>query len=796
MKKRLCSFLFLAALYVFSGDLTLAENGIAQAGIVIPEKAKPVVLFAAKELKTHLDAMTGADFVIGTKTSKPCSIRLGFGNTEKFIPDEYVISVKERTVEIYGRDSDRGVILFDLFYDNPYKGTLSGVYGFLDSLGIRWPAPGAAHVPKKKTVSIQEGFVRFKPVFKSREIADAWNFIAVYPDAKEYVQHTGDIYLWGLRNGASTRSLVPGCHSEHALGLFRNSERMKEQDSWKLGKDGIRNKNYSCWTSPATKKYWLKAADAYFSGISPQNAGFDLKGYLHSKWPMPFIISDEFMIDPMDHSSDEDGRCWCKRCDDFRRKYKCADDTEIIWKVISEIAVEIGRKHPGKYISTLVYPPKCGFPKYFPPPPNVRVRICLTGPRNLNFPNCLAGDMALLKKWADALGRGNIPLWCYQCTASFGRSLPGIPDTYPHLIASYLKKIQPFCSGMFLENHNLTHTFRNLDVYIFLRMAYNPSRNIEKELSDYFSAYYGPAAGEVQAFFQSLETNWNAIDKLIRNDDYETGSLGVSIKNKKQAQKLVWSRVYTLTEMDRLDTILNQAENTAKNNTCALERVKRLRKWLFEIMKAERLEVMSKEDARKNIVINAGYTEAKTSPAENEWKTAEEYALVQAVRMAPEIRANGKFRMLASQDRIFIRAELLEPEVARSATRMDRRSGDREIWKDNGIELFFYSMRTKKFWQIIVNDNGAWASQTSGRILKKWTQFPGLTVRTFRKSAAWHAEISIPLSELKINGGELRFNLTRERNIKGIKPEFSTWSPLAMIGNWHDPENYGTIILK
>ena len=76
MKKRLCSFLFLAALYVFSGDLTLAENGIAQAGIVIPEKAKPVVLFAAKELKTHLDAMTGADFVIGTKTSKPCSIRL------------------------------------------------------------------------------------------------------------------------------------------------------------------------------------------------------------------------------------------------------------------------------------------------------------------------------------------------------------------------------------------------------------------------------------------------------------------------------------------------------------------------------------------------------------------------------------------------------------------------------------------------------------------------------------------------------------------------------------------------
>ena len=77
MKTLLSYFLFLLILPAFSAELVLAENGSAKAGIVIPEKAKPIVRFAARELKAHLDAMTGADFPIGTETDKPCSIRLG-----------------------------------------------------------------------------------------------------------------------------------------------------------------------------------------------------------------------------------------------------------------------------------------------------------------------------------------------------------------------------------------------------------------------------------------------------------------------------------------------------------------------------------------------------------------------------------------------------------------------------------------------------------------------------------------------------------------------------------------------
>ena len=64
-----------------------------------------------------------------------------------------------------------------------------------------------------------------------------------------------------------------------------------------------------------------------------------------------------------------------------------------------------------------------------------------------------------------------------------------------------------------------------------------------------------------------------------------------------------------------------------------------------------------------------------------------------------------------------------------------------------------------------------------------------------RSAVARTCAQGLPLSELKADDGELRFNLCRERNIKGRKTEFSTWSPLAMLGNWHQHDNYGTLRL-
>ncbi|MBO4649028.1 MAG: hypothetical protein J5806_12830, partial [Lentisphaeria bacterium] len=214
MTKPILLLAVLSGLAVSSAEITLAENGRARAAIVVPANAKPIVKFAAKELAEHLKAMTGAAFPVGEKPGPGVNICLGFGDTAKFAPDEFVIRARGKRIDIYGKDTDAKVYLFNYFYDNPDKGTLRGVYNFLDSLGVRWLAPGkdGVYVPVRKTLRIPEREIRFKPHFQDRQISDAWNFMK-YPDAKEYAADARDLFLWGLRNNVSTRNMVNGCHS-------------------------------------------------------------------------------------------------------------------------------------------------------------------------------------------------------------------------------------------------------------------------------------------------------------------------------------------------------------------------------------------------------------------------------------------------------------------------------------------------------------------------------------------------------------------------------------------------------
>ena len=799
--KRLAALFLIAVLPVLSAaEITLAENGQAKAGIVIPVKAKPIVQLAARELAEHLKQMTGAEFKISRRPAAKVNFYLGFGDAANFGPDEYVIEAAGDRIDIYGKDTPKRVQMFNYFYDNPDKGTLRGVHNFLDSLGVRWLAPGkgGTYVPVRKTLRIPERKIHFKPFYRDRQIADGWNFIRKHPDAKEYVKSVDELFLWGIRNNVSTRNMVPGGHSERSLGLFKNPEWLKHTSAHQQMKDGRRNPNYSCWTDPYTREVWLRAVEGYFSGKSPQECGFTgIKGYIDSKWPMPFISPDEFMIDPMDHSTGNDGRCWCDRCQEFRKQHPCPDDTEIIWKVIGGIAQTIKDKYPGRYISTLVYPPKKSMPRKLEKTGNIRVRICLPGARSMIFPDQLEYDLKLLKSWGDLLGPKNIPLWVYQCTADFGRFLPGVPDVYPNLTAQYLRTMKPYCAGISCENHQQTHTFRNMDVYIFMRLVWDPDRDVKKELEAYFRLYYGPAAEPARKLFELFENNWIRIDRMIcTNRTGGSNQIGIVRANKDQYQRMVWSEVYTPAEMNKIDSLLKKMEASVPAGSVYARRVGLLRKYLFGVMKAERSEVMDKEENRKKLNLTVFASAGTGFPADAEWEKAPEYRLISADRMTPKLQAGGSFRLLASKERLFIRAELQEPLPAKSKTDPKHASGNEDIWKDNCIELFFFAEKSRKFWQIIVNDNNAWSSVFKGRVLPRWIQMKGLQVKTHRKADGWTADISIPLKELKNEGNTLRFNFTRERNIDGIKQENSTWSPLAMVGNWHAADNYGTLIFK
>ena len=93
--------------------IKLAENGESRAEIVIGGKSCPVVAFAAKELKTFLDQVTGADFkIVNQRSGNTPAIFLGDSGLAKemnidvaSLPrDAFVIKSTGQDIVIAGRD--------------------------------------------------------------------------------------------------------------------------------------------------------------------------------------------------------------------------------------------------------------------------------------------------------------------------------------------------------------------------------------------------------------------------------------------------------------------------------------------------------------------------------------------------------------------------------------------------------------------------------------------------------------------------------------------------------------------
>ena len=796
MKKILFVLAALAAV-LNAAPLKIAENGKAFAGILVPAKAKPVTVAAAQELALYLKKMTGAEFTVGTKSPHKVNFRIGFGDAEKFEINEYAIKTTADTIEIYGKDSEAPFNWFDFFHDIPQQGSLRGVYEFLDLQGVIWPNPGIEYVPRKKVMTVEKTDIRRKIGFISLTGPATWDFLIKYKDGKEYASSVDEAYKWMIRTGYhNVRFHLYGCHTEHYLGLSKDPKWLSDPTRLMLDKSGKRVKRYSCWTHPDIVKTWIQAVDGYFSGKSAEESGFKYTGRppakKYSKWPFPFVCPDEFMIDPMDNDGVNDGRCRCERCEKFRKENPCADDTELIWNVIIQVAEYVQKKFPGKYITTLVYPPKMEIPKR-KLPSNIKVRICLNGPKvQLDGEKFFKAEIANVAAWHKLTGNKS-PLWVYHCI-SHGNSMPFLVETYPRLVANYAKSLKGISSGMYMETHawNKSFTACNLDLYIMRRIMNDPSRDVEKELKKYFFASYGPAAAEAEKFFNELERLFVDFWRKTVPAGKKSGLVTPWKYNQFDVQRSLWTLTYTEKNLQGLDAILKEMEKKTAGTVYA-KQTNFLRKYLLNEIMAERNRLFAAEDRRQALSLKA-FT-VKGTPGESDWAKAPVQQLQSAERFQKVKVVPGTFRVLTDGKNLYFRATLQEPFLARSKS-IQRRNGSSDIWKDNTFELFFYSEADKSLRQIVINDLGFWSSCISHRAKWTWKQLPGIKVSCKRSPHSWQADITVPLAVIAPQGGPVRFNATRERNIKGLKAEFSTWSPLSKLGEWHNYHTFPDLLLK
>ena len=143
-------------------SFNIDKETIGSISIIIPDTANSIVLFAADELKKHLDLVFGGDIHI---TDLPAGIKSGKkffigikpkGFDRSLNPEEAVYVVRKNSVYIFGDDAvnikysterpgelKNKMLSEALNIASNRAGTLFATYNFLENeLGIKWVKPG------------------------------------------------------------------------------------------------------------------------------------------------------------------------------------------------------------------------------------------------------------------------------------------------------------------------------------------------------------------------------------------------------------------------------------------------------------------------------------------------------------------------------------------------------------------------------------------------------------------------------------------------------------------------------
>lgn len=762
--------------------------------IIVPKHAPTSVQYAAQELSHYIHLCTGSKGIITHESDDGKGIFLAAKTANDLNEDGYVIEAGAFRIDIYGNDSDeKSAEPISMYFYTRSKGTLLGVYHFLrEYCGIRWIAPGEIGevIPPQKKINIPSVKLREEPAFRQRF---CFNMYLTrndrYPDQNVYLERgNGDfsrsLLKWGMRLGFSSQAYpVLGAHSVSRFKL-KQAFCDKHPEWFALQKDGSRGGPYGalCWSNPDIKKLWCQLADAFFCGRTPDTVGLPMK-----TWPYPFcILPDEFMIDPVDEYSRY--HCQCEKCRD-------KDLNNVFYSVIAEVAEEMKGKHPGKFITTLAYPPKsCVPPLSFPH--NVRVRLCLPGPvEKVADPDGHKVYMKLLKDWNSKLNH-TVPVWFYLVNSFHG--LYGPMETSPADFRNYVQDIRPFTEHLFYEFDTLNQTYHNYDLYMQAKIMWNPGLDLEREKKDYFEHAYGKAAPDIQGFYSRLEDLWQRIQK---GDYWDSGNRKLPILMggwKKNAIKTVYKEIYTDLEISNLEAMLQKAQQKVKRGSIYDRRIQILREWIINTVRNLHQVQTQSEMLRHSSTMNINVL--ADVPTEKNWEAAPWYSLSPLVRLPIklELKEKGYFKILASQDKIFIKAKLLDSEIKQSRT-VPNRSGSalKDIWKDNTVEFFFYD--GQKIRQFLFNDLGNYAATEIENGIVKYINVPQLSVNAVRTENGWTLDAVIPMVLTGFNPkvkGDYRFNVLRERNAGKQPTEVSAWVPHMQSTMVMNPDIYGTFLFS
>lgn len=495
----------------FPVKFVIADNGQANASIVIAEKASPDEKFAADELQGYIRKSSGVTIpvksdagelsgnIIAVGRCKP-NLSAGLG-LDKMARDGFRIKTSGSILSLAGRDD---------------AGTQFAVYSFLeDYIGVRWFWPGELGevVPQAKTVEVGRIDQTQQPDFKWRNRGPdgaLWGATEGPTEmhARELVlgvsqEHQKQVHLWEKRNKWGGMKIYGG----HALGEIFPPDKYAAQhpEYYALvgGKRDVPGKDYDykhecqiCTTNPQVIQVtvdWVR----YFLDKHPEWDGVHIT------------------------MNDGGGFCECEKClaldsgEVIKRAGIDAEEmkknparytviTDRIFTFCNQVSQEVQKTHPGKYVVSMAYSRYIKPPKKISIDPYVIPQYCLWGAYKHSNAAIKKEHQETASAWAKASEKTAI--YEYFINGSW----PGMHRLVPSYIADSIKYLYKNGIELYQTQAGDEFAINGINYYIAGKLLWDTSLDENKILDDFYQKAFGRSAGAVKRFHGRLQQAWTA----------------------------------------------------------------------------------------------------------------------------------------------------------------------------------------------------------------------------------------------------------------------------------------------
>jgi hypothetical protein len=773
--------------------LTLVENGRATASIVLAARPARAAQFAAAELQYHLSKMTGATVPVITDAVPLRSPAILVGESaatralgltsRSFGPQEYLIGFRPGALVLMGRDSpDLGVVDYqspDTFPgDFAEQGTVYGVYDFLERFGdVRWylPTELGEVIPARPTFAVEGQDIRRRPAMIYRYvyrgealpadlIGDTVNHEGPCP---ELDLRSARLYMRRMRQGGSAYNANHSFEGYYSRFLGKHRE-------WFAQGYGDQPPQL-CFTNPGLINQAVNEARDYFDTGTVQ--------------PRSVAAGDFFALVPMDNVD----WCRCERCQaliltkpTLGSAYTSNNTaSDYIFGFINQVAREVGKTHPDKWLAALAYGRYVYPPTREPLERNVSIMLCL--PTRLTYSRERRdNDRRVLQAWTqESVARPKF-VWLYYCFPSLWASEQDwrpYPGFFAHsIVRQFAQFHRSGVRGFFIEPSYLTRGQRSplmdqLELYLTYRLADDPTVDGNREIAEFFERYYGPSAAPMRALYESMEATYADPANHPGRDVAQT-----------EAQ--AWLHLGTEERMREYGRLLSKARSLARQGTSAQQqRVALFDRGIYRWMQEGRkgfLEIRALAGSPPPGADIPRIANAQGDPERADWTAAATLGGWRSLRGGPTTR---QVRARMAHDGEYLYVELEETGIDPTKLVL----GDEiTVWNEDEWEVFVAPARGPRYRQMGLNAAGVHFDLAYDEPSPQWDS--GVALRSSLSAPdRWTVRMALPLRQLVPGGAKpgdtLYFNALRAtRMLRSL-----AWSPT--YGGFREPMRLGEIRL-